>query len=93
MPTVSVIINGRAYRLACGAGEEARLRDLADDLNRRIDHLATGAALPGDDRLIVMAALLVTDELLELKGRLAESEPVTGIADRTAEPPREARAS
>jgi len=74
MATILITLNGRSYRLACGAGDEARLRVLADDLSKRIEKLAATVGQPGDERLLVMAALLISDENLELKARVAELE-------------------
>lgn len=70
MSQVSITLNGRLYRLSCGAGQEARLRELAEHLERRIDRLAMDTRQFGDERLLVMAALLATDELLEARAQL-----------------------
>jgi cell division protein ZapA len=78
MGQVPITLNGRGYRLSCGAGEEARLSELAADLNRRLERLAVSFGQHGDDRLLVMAALMLTDELLELKVRLASAESAAG---------------
>lgn len=72
MGQVAVTINTRTYRLACGPGEEGRLRELAAHLALRVERLAMDFGQHGDERLLVMAALLTTDELLEARARLAE---------------------
>lgn len=74
MAQVTITLNGRAYRLSCGPGEEARLNELARDLNLRLERLAMDFGQHGSERLLVMASLLLTDELLELKARLGTSE-------------------
>ena len=70
MGQVTVTFNGRTYRLTCGDGEESRLVDLADYFNRKIEELVAEFGHPGDDRLTVMAALLITDELFEAREAL-----------------------
>lgn len=80
MGQVTISLNGRGYRLNCGAGEEGRLRELAVELNLRLERLAVDFGQQADDRLLVMAALLLTDELLELKARLGASEASVGAA-------------
>ena len=75
MPQVSVTINGRQFRMACENGEEARLTNLAADLDARIATLRTSFGEIGDTRLTVMAALAVADELSEVKEKLARLEP------------------
>ena len=72
MGQVTVSLNGRAYRLQCGDGEEARLRELAGHLNRRIEELTRKFGRIADDRLLVMAGLLIADELWEAKDKLRE---------------------
>jgi cell division protein ZapA len=75
MPQVSVTINGRQFRMACENGEEARLANLAAELDARIATLRTRFGEIGDTRLTVMAALAVADELSEVKEKLARLEP------------------
>ncbi|MGE0702023.1 MAG: cell division protein ZapA [Hyphomicrobiaceae bacterium] len=74
MGHVTVTLNGRSYRLRCGDGEEGRLAELAEHLSLRIDRLAMDFGQHGDERLLVMAAILATDELLETKARVRSLE-------------------
>lgn len=75
MPVVNLLINGHAYPVACDEGEEPRLRELGDYIDQRVQALSkeVGAQV-GDTRLILMAALLVADELSETIGRLEDTE-------------------
>ena len=75
MPQVSVTINGRQFRMACENGEEARVTNLAADLDARIATLRARFGEIGDTRLTVMAALTLADELAELKKRVQRIEP------------------
>jgi cell division protein ZapA len=84
MGQVTITLNGRAFRLSCGPGEEARLRELADDLNQRLERLA-GNVGQHDDRLLAMAALLLTEEVSELKIRLAAAEGAAGSPETEPE--------
>ena len=63
MPTIEVSVNGRRHPLQCADGEEARLRQLAADVDRRVSDLASGQTQLGDARLLLMVALLIADEL------------------------------
>jgi cell division protein ZapA len=67
---VNVTINGRQYRMACEEGQEARLIQLADDLAARIVRLREKFGEIGDQRLVVMAALTVSDELLDAREQI-----------------------
>ena len=69
MALVTVTVNNHSYRLQCDDGEEDRLHKLVDMLNSKIDGLAAQFGQAGSDRLVVMAGLLLADELLELKER------------------------
>ena len=72
MGQVSVTLNGRTYRLECGEGEENHLIALAEYLGSHVDTMKRKFGQVGDDRLILMASLLVTDELWELRRQMQE---------------------
>lgn len=71
MPEVDVVINGRDYRVACEVGQEARLGELAHQVDDRIRELVTTLGNVGDDRLLVMASLLIADELADAAAALS----------------------
>jgi len=72
MGQVVVNVNGRSYRFDCGDGEESRLSELADFVKARIDALTQQYGHAGFERLLLMAALLITDELMDARAALAE---------------------
>lgn len=91
MAEVTVTLNGRTYRLECGEGEESHLIALAGYLGSHVDTMTHKFGQVGDDRLILMASLMVTDELWEtrrqmqeLKTALAEARRDKSAADDTA---------
>lgn len=63
MPLVNVMVNGRAYTIACDEGEEEHLKELAADVDSKVRELLGSVGQVGDQRLILMAALLLADEL------------------------------
>ncbi len=63
MPTVEVMVNGRRHTLQCGVGEEGRVRRLAAYVDRKISEMAGNKSQLGDARLMLMAGLVVADEL------------------------------
>ena len=67
MAQVSVSIGGRAYRLACNPGEEAHLESLARGVDDKIQEMRASFGEIGDQRLVVMAALTIADELNEAR--------------------------
>lgn len=70
MPLVNVMVNGRAYTIACDDGEEDHLRALAAHVDEKVRELLESVGQVGDQRLMLMAAVLVTDELFEARSRL-----------------------
>ena len=79
MPHVSVTIAGRVYRLACGEGEEPRLEQLAALVDSKTAEIRDSFGQIGDQRITVMAALTLADELSEATRKLneAQSELIT----------------
>jgi len=67
MGQVDLTLNGRNYRLECNEGEEAHLVELAEYIAGHLDEMRQKLGQVGDDRLILMASLVVTDELWELR--------------------------
>jgi cell division protein ZapA len=60
---VSVTINGRKYQIACEDGQEAHLARLASYVDNRISELVASVGQIGDSQLLVMASLLIADEM------------------------------
>jgi len=67
MRQVTVTVNGRTYRLSCGDDEEERLQRLADYVAGKVDELAGEFGQVGEERLLLMAALLIGDELFDAR--------------------------
>ena len=74
MPHVSVTIAGRHYRMACDEGQEEHLMRLARDIDTRILDLRGAFGEIGDQRLVVMAAVTIADELAEARARIRALE-------------------
>ena len=65
MGQVNVTISGRQYRMACEDGQEDHLSGLAQDIDGRITRLRKAFGEIGDQRLTMMVAIMVADELHE----------------------------
>ncbi len=80
MAEVNINVGGREYRLACRDGEEEDLRAAASLLDARVSNLNENLGSVGEARLLLMAALLVSGELLERKlGRGGPAERPSAI--------------
>jgi cell division protein ZapA len=74
MPLVNVLLNGRAYTVACDEGEEDHVRALGEFLDKRVRELSGSVGQVGDARLLLMAGLVVADELNEALADLDERD-------------------
>ena len=92
MAQIDVTINGRAYQIACDDGQEEHITQLAGYVDRKVAELVTSVGQVGDARLLVMASLLLADELAEAYATIDESEE-TGRGSKHAAASAEARAA
>ncbi len=67
MSKADITINGRRYSIACAPGREERLGALAGQLNVRIKLIASAVGDIGEERLLLIAALALLDEIDGLK--------------------------
>jgi cell division protein ZapA len=74
MAEVTVSINEKSYILGCDDGEEKRLTDLARHVDRHVRELAESMPDVGETRLMLLASLMVADELTETLSLLREIE-------------------
>ncbi len=71
MAQVTVRINGYAYTLGCEDGQEDHLIAMAARVEARIDSIKALGSQSGEAKLLVLAALLMADELHD-QSRLLE---------------------
>jgi|SRR3954447_13416760 len=66
MAQVTLRINGHAHTVGCKDGEEGHLLAMAEEVEKRIDKAKSLGVQSGESRLLVMAALLMADELHDI---------------------------
>ncbi len=69
MVRVSVRILEKEYQVACLPEERSELLDSAEYLNGKMREIRDHGNVVGLDRIAVMAALNITNELLKMRGR------------------------
>jgi len=74
MSDVNVMINRRSYQIACDDGQEDHLRGLAALVDQRVDELVSTMGQIGDQRLLVMASLLLADEVQDVRKNLDQAQ-------------------
>lgn len=83
MASVSVTINGKTYRMACDEGQEEHLISLAKKLDSYAAQLKGSFGEIGDQRLTVMAGIMVTDELVEMEKKIGGLEAKIAKLEQT----------
>ena len=63
MGQVVVKVNGRDFPLSCADGQESRIRLLAQYVDAKIGEFTKTVGQVGEARLLLLAALVITDEL------------------------------
>jgi len=61
---ITVTIMAREFIVACPEGQEKSLLDSVQYLNQKIDLIQSQGSIVGIDRIIIMAALNITNELI-----------------------------
>ncbi len=70
MAQVSIEVNGRSYLVGCEDGQEGHLTELAAIIDRQVRQVSEDVGNLGETRLMLMSALLMADELADLRSRL-----------------------
>ena len=84
MSQIEVMINGRNYAIACDEGQEEHIDRLAGYVKVRVEELVESVGQIGDARLLLMASLLVSDELSDAYAELATVQ-TEGTSDEKAD--------
>jgi cell division protein ZapA len=67
MAEVSFTFNQRTYRFMCEDHDVPRLTEIVKYFSSKLDGVVQEHGSVGDERLILMAALMVTDELFDTR--------------------------
>ena len=78
MAQVKVIVNGRSFRMGCKDGEEGRVRDLAAEIDGHVQRIKGGSKAIQDERLFLMAALLMADQLWDAREEIQRLQRAAG---------------
>jgi len=80
MGQVVVKVNGRDFALNCADGQEPRIRRLAQYVDAKIGEFAKNLGQIGEARLMLLAALVITDELSDANEALQQERNRSGAA-------------
>jgi cell division protein ZapA len=85
MSQVAVTINGHPYKIACDDGQEPRIRRLAQYVDARVGGFVKTIGQVGEARLLLLAALVIADELSDANEALAQERSRNRAAESEAE--------
>lgn len=71
MAQLAIEVNGKPYIVGCEDGQENHLRALARLFDEQVKQIASDVGALGETRLFLMGALMLADELADLKTRFA----------------------
>ena len=63
MAKADIQLRGRSYSIACAPGQESRIEALSKQLDARVTQIAGAVGDIGDERLLLITALALLDEL------------------------------
>ncbi len=76
MATVDIEVAGRRYNVACREGEQDHLRAVAAEVDRRAQEATAALGSLTETRQLLFAALLIADDIKELRAGAGIPDPV-----------------
>ncbi len=83
MGQVTVRVGGYSHPVSCEDGQEAHLLALAAEVDRRVGSVKAMGGQFGEGRLLLLAALLLADEVHDLKVEVSQAQASLQTAART----------
>ncbi|PWS34847.1 cell division protein ZapA [Falsiroseomonas bella] len=87
MGQVTVRVGGYSHPVSCEDGQEAHLVALAAEVDKRVNSIKAMGGQFGESRLLLLASLLLADEVHDLKVAVAQAR-TGGAGAAEAEDPR-----
>jgi len=91
MAQVTIIVNGHSYVIGCEDGQEKRVAERGREVDAQVRQLAKDVGQLGETRLMLKSALVMADDLAELREQtqnltteLAEARAEKGRTELTA---------
>ena len=82
---VTIRLNGNPYQIGCGAGEEAHVSKLGEEVESIMQSLVASVGQIGEARLLAMVALILADRAAgQTANAPKDNEMATTAADQDA---------
>lgn len=85
MGEISLSIHGKNYGIACDDGQEGRVADLGRYVDVRLREIAASGAAHNDAHLLVLTALMMADEIYEMREAMRHLVPSASVKQRVTE--------
>jgi cell division protein ZapA len=72
MSEVKLMINGRAYGIACDDGQESRVLELGHHIDARLREISRVSGTTTETHLFLLTALMITDELRDMQDQMQQ---------------------
>ena len=72
MAQVTVKVNGYTYTVGCEDGQESHLEAMAAQVDSRVESIKALGGNSGESRLLLLVALLMADEVHDLRAEVDE---------------------
>lgn len=86
MGQVTVRVGGYSHPVSCEDGQERHLADLAAEVDKRVNSIKAMGGQFGEARLLLLAALLLADELHDLKLAVEQAHGAAPAAPAADDP-------
>jgi cell division protein ZapA len=93
MSEVGVTVNRHPYKITCDEGQEPRIRRLAQYVDARVGEFVKSVGQVGEARLLLLAALVIADELSDANEALQQERSQARAAETEAADADDAAAS
>lgn len=86
MGQVTVRVGGYSHPVSCEDGQEAHLVALASEVDKRVNSIKAMGGQFGESRLLLLASLLLADEVHDLKVAVAQAKGGAPVAPGADDP-------
>lgn len=80
MGEVNLAIHGKSYGVACDDGQEPRVSHLGKYVDQRLREIAAAGAASNESHLLVLTAIVLADEIQELREMVRQMAPANANA-------------
>jgi cell division protein ZapA len=81
MGEVVISLQGKSYAIACDEGQEKRVAALGKYVDARLRDIAKSGAATSESHLLVLASIVLADEVHELREALENVEPQVKVRE------------